>query len=66
MTRDQKIQQTIELVGLMICGYFSQENRKLTGLAKEAWVKIFENCYQGIDAMIKRGEELETESEAKT
>ena len=66
MDREQKIQQAIELVGLMICGYFSQENRKLTGLEPHAWARLFENCHKGVEAMLKRADELEAKSEAKT
>ena len=60
MTRDQKIQQALKLVEAMVGGYFSQENRKLTGLVKDVWVRLFENCYEGINAMLEKVEKMDS------
>ena len=58
MTREQKIQQAFRLVEAIVNGYASKSGQA-SGLIMDAWAKLFKNCYEGVDAMLKKANEID-------
>jgi hypothetical protein len=63
MGREQKIQQAFRLVEAIVGGYASQGNKAPTGLIKSAWVELFKNCYEGVNAMLEKVDEIDPSAE---
>ena len=59
MDKEQRIQRAFKLVEAFISGYASHQGVRPTGLAIGAWVRLFENCYKGIDEMLEKANEFD-------
>lgn len=52
MTEEQKVQQAFRLLEVIVAGYASNAGG-LASLSMDAWVRAFDNCYQGVEAISK-------------
>lgn len=58
MDKKEKIKQALQLVAAIVGGYSSQANIVPTGLTDKSWKELFENCYNGIDVMLEKANEI--------
>jgi len=64
MNRDQKIQQAFRLVEAIVNGYASQQSKPV-GIIMSAWQELFKNCYEGVNTMLKKVDEIDPSPEPK-
>ncbi len=59
MEKEEKTKQALRLVEAWISGYSSRQI-KPEGLSMNSWVKLFENCYKGVEEMSKKVDEIDS------